>query len=233
MWWTMCVPMKGQRPEDGMMLGSFDGSAMGDREAKKAAKALGREYIRSGGPGQPRLLKSPSRLNRSPDWTIAAGGSPTLEKSQESRAQPVAVQTVESTRRDTAVGAEDAAGESIATSLALHQLAETTCERLGYRLAPKDILLINRKAYALAVENRLNRKRGFADVAGALEATSKRVDDAETRWQQDGGVKGGPGWFEVCEAYEAYWPTMNSATGYLLDLLATNGIDPPHIEHLS
>ena len=231
MWWTMCVPMKGQRPEDALILGAFDGSAIGDREAKKAAKALGRDYIRSGGPGQPRLLKSPSRPNGTPDSTITSGNQAPAT-AEASRAQPVATQTVASTHADTPVGVEGTAGESITASLTLHQLAEATCERLGYRLAPEDILRINRKAYALAVDHRLNRKRGFNDVAKALKASSKRVDDAEKRWQQRGGVKGGWGWFEVCEAYDAYWPTMNNATGYLLDLLDSKGIEPPRSEHL-
>ena len=38
---------------------SFDGGAHGDRQAKKMAKRVGKEYIHTGAPGQPRLVKSP------------------------------------------------------------------------------------------------------------------------------------------------------------------------------
>jgi hypothetical protein len=51
------------------MLGSFDASRLGKKRAKKAAKALGRDYIRAGGPGQPRLIESPLIMERSTDMT--------------------------------------------------------------------------------------------------------------------------------------------------------------------
>jgi hypothetical protein len=64
MWHSIVIKWRGQSMQEAtgnpnQMLGSFDGSVYGDRQAKKMAKKLGREYIRSGGPGQPRYVKSP------------------------------------------------------------------------------------------------------------------------------------------------------------------------------
>lgn len=72
MWWTCVVLERHQHPEHGMMLGSFDADRIGKKGAKKAAKALGREYIRAGGPGQPRLIESPLIMAGSTDmtWTV-------------------------------------------------------------------------------------------------------------------------------------------------------------------
>jgi hypothetical protein len=41
------------------MLCAYDGSIYGDRQAKKMAKGVGRDFIRTGALGQPRLIKSP------------------------------------------------------------------------------------------------------------------------------------------------------------------------------
>lgn len=72
MWWSCVVAQRGQPLESGISLGSFDGTVMGDRAAKKAAKALGKGYIRGGGPGQPRLVESPLMLAGSIDHTPGA-----------------------------------------------------------------------------------------------------------------------------------------------------------------
>lgn len=70
MWYSMVIPRKGaSNPLDGEVLGSWNGDVLGDRAAKKAAKATGREWIRNGGPGQPRLIKSPLILEGSVDMT--------------------------------------------------------------------------------------------------------------------------------------------------------------------
>jgi hypothetical protein len=42
---------------------------MGDRAAKKAAKAFGREYIKTGAPGQPTVVKSPELPAKTKDYT--------------------------------------------------------------------------------------------------------------------------------------------------------------------
>ncbi len=86
MWWSIVVPERHQRPEDAMSLGSWNVSVIGDRVAKKAAKAAGREYIRRGGRGQPRLIKSPMKLDGSMDMTSGSGD---LSADEEvSRAEP-------------------------------------------------------------------------------------------------------------------------------------------------
>lgn len=72
MWWSCVVTLRGQGLEEGISLGSFDGDVMGDRAAKKAAKALGKGYIRGGGPGQPRLVESPLILAGSMNLTPGA-----------------------------------------------------------------------------------------------------------------------------------------------------------------
>jgi hypothetical protein len=64
MWWSVVVVMKGESLEDAMADDgawncTYDGSVYGDREAKKMAKYSARNYIDMGGPGRPRLIKSP------------------------------------------------------------------------------------------------------------------------------------------------------------------------------
>jgi hypothetical protein len=72
-WWSIVVVFRGERVEYALerrgAMGSWDGAVIGDREAKKAAKALGREYIKTGAPGQPRVVKSPERPERTIDYT--------------------------------------------------------------------------------------------------------------------------------------------------------------------
>lgn len=60
----MVIQLRGQSIQEAVVhprqfLCSYDGDVYGDREAKKMAKRVGRDYIRKGGPGQPRLVKSP------------------------------------------------------------------------------------------------------------------------------------------------------------------------------
>ena len=70
MWWSMVVPERGERPDEAAFkLGSWNGDVMGDRAAKKAAKAAGHAYIDARGPGQPRLVKSFEILEGSADLT--------------------------------------------------------------------------------------------------------------------------------------------------------------------
>lgn len=64
MWWGIYVQFRGERMQDivserSRYLGAFDGDAHGDRQAKKLAKQIGKDYIATGSPGQPRLVKSP------------------------------------------------------------------------------------------------------------------------------------------------------------------------------
>jgi hypothetical protein len=64
MWWSIYVQSRGERMEDvvadrSRYLGAFDGNVHGDRQAKKLAKQVGKDYIATGAPGQPRLVKSP------------------------------------------------------------------------------------------------------------------------------------------------------------------------------
>lgn len=74
MWWSIVIAQRNRPPEEGINLGSWNGAAMGDRAAKKAAKAAGRDYIQHGGPGQPRLVKSPMKLPGSLDMTSGVAG---------------------------------------------------------------------------------------------------------------------------------------------------------------
>ena len=66
MWWSIVIQKRGM-PD--MSLGSWNGDVIGDNAAKSAARSMGKSYIKSGGPGQPRLVKSPLILERSPDYT--------------------------------------------------------------------------------------------------------------------------------------------------------------------
>jgi hypothetical protein len=63
-WWSMVVVHRGQSAREAVAnpeqwLCMYDGAIYGDRQAKKMAKKVGRDYIRANGPGQPRLIKSP------------------------------------------------------------------------------------------------------------------------------------------------------------------------------
>jgi hypothetical protein len=72
-WWSVVVVHRGEPVEyaleHGGALGSWNGAVIGDREAKKAAKGLGREYIKTGAPGQPRVVESPEAPERTTDYT--------------------------------------------------------------------------------------------------------------------------------------------------------------------
>lgn len=65
MWWSMVVQLRGQSMQEAcahpeQFLCSYDGSVYGDRQAKKMAKKVGRDYIfRGANVGQPRLVKTP------------------------------------------------------------------------------------------------------------------------------------------------------------------------------
>lgn len=65
MWWSMVVQLRGQSMQEAcahpeQFLCSYDGSVYGDRQAKKMAKKIGRDYIFKGANvGQPRLVKTP------------------------------------------------------------------------------------------------------------------------------------------------------------------------------
>jgi hypothetical protein len=65
MWWSMVVQMRGQSMQEAcahpeQLLCSYDGGIYGDRQAKKMAKKVGRDYIFKGANvGQPRLVKTP------------------------------------------------------------------------------------------------------------------------------------------------------------------------------
>jgi hypothetical protein len=69
MWWSTTVPSRGERPEAGVKLGSWNGDVLGDRAAKARAKAVGDAYLSAGGSGKPKLVKSRRRLEDSPDLT--------------------------------------------------------------------------------------------------------------------------------------------------------------------
>jgi hypothetical protein len=69
MWWSTTVPDRGERPEAGLTLGSWNGDVLGDRAAKERAKAVGDAYLSAGGSGKPKLVKSRRRLEDSPDLT--------------------------------------------------------------------------------------------------------------------------------------------------------------------
>jgi hypothetical protein len=69
MWWSTTVPGKGERPEAGVKLGSWNGDVLGDRAAKERAKAVGDAYLSAGGSGKPKVVKSRRRLEDSPDLT--------------------------------------------------------------------------------------------------------------------------------------------------------------------
>ena len=63
-WWSCVVQFRGQPMQEAtahpeQLLCSYDGAIYGDRQAKKMARRAGREYISEGGPGQPRLVKTP------------------------------------------------------------------------------------------------------------------------------------------------------------------------------
>lgn len=70
MWWSVVIKQRGQ--PDTRMPGSWDGTVMGDRAAKNAAKSSARTYIDAGAPGQPRLVKSRVMLDGSYDMTPTA-----------------------------------------------------------------------------------------------------------------------------------------------------------------
>ena len=57
-WWSVVVGQRGEPVEFALentgAMGSWDGSVIGDREAKKAAKALGRDYIKTARQGSRR-----------------------------------------------------------------------------------------------------------------------------------------------------------------------------------
>jgi hypothetical protein len=77
MWWSAVVQMDRQESREhtvkhGIKLGSFDGGVLGEKQAKKAAKALGRSYIRNRGPGQPRIVESPLILEGCMDMTTTS-----------------------------------------------------------------------------------------------------------------------------------------------------------------
>lgn len=65
MWWSMVVQFRGQSMQEAsanpaQFLCSYDGAVYGDRQAKKMAKKVGRDYIFHGAnAGQPRLVKTP------------------------------------------------------------------------------------------------------------------------------------------------------------------------------
>jgi hypothetical protein len=65
MWWSMVVQLRGQSMQEAsahpeQFLCCYDGSVYGDRQAKKMAKKVGRDYIFKGANvGQPRLVKTP------------------------------------------------------------------------------------------------------------------------------------------------------------------------------
>ncbi len=64
MWWSIVVKQRGQSMREAtatrsQLLCSYDGSVYGDRQAKKMARGVGSDYIKAGGPGQPRLVKTP------------------------------------------------------------------------------------------------------------------------------------------------------------------------------
>jgi hypothetical protein len=63
-WYSIFVQLPSQSMQQAtahpeQMLCAYDAGIYGDRQAKKMARRVGREYIRSRGPGQPRLVKTP------------------------------------------------------------------------------------------------------------------------------------------------------------------------------
>jgi hypothetical protein len=63
-WWSCVVQLPGQAMQEAtahpeQFLCAYDGGIYGDRQAKKMARRAGREYISTGGIGQPRLVKTP------------------------------------------------------------------------------------------------------------------------------------------------------------------------------
>jgi hypothetical protein len=64
MWHSIVIKHGGQSMQEAcanpeQFLCSYDGAIYGEREAKKMAKRVGKDYIFSGGPGQPRHVKTP------------------------------------------------------------------------------------------------------------------------------------------------------------------------------
>ncbi len=65
MWWSIVVQYPGQSMPEAIVhpeqfLCSYDGGIYGDRQAKKMAKRVGRDYISKGANyGQPRAVKTP------------------------------------------------------------------------------------------------------------------------------------------------------------------------------
>ncbi len=77
MWWSTVVQIRGQSMQEatgnpGQFLCAYDGALHGDRQAKKMAKKIGREYISGGGPGQPRLVKTPLEPFGEDEWAEVA-----------------------------------------------------------------------------------------------------------------------------------------------------------------
>jgi hypothetical protein len=73
MWHSIVVQFRGQPMREAcanpsQLLCSYDGAIYGDREAKKMAKRVGKEYIFAHGPGQPRYVKSPMQPFGEEEW---------------------------------------------------------------------------------------------------------------------------------------------------------------------
>ena len=69
--WYSVVVEPGQPVDEEFNLGSWNGDVLGERAAKKSAKAVIRTYKRARGPGKPRLVKSDEILAGSADRTLS------------------------------------------------------------------------------------------------------------------------------------------------------------------
>ena len=68
MWYSVVVE-PGQPDHEEFNLGSWNGDVLGDRAAKKSAKAVIRTYKRARGPGKAKLVKSDEIVAGSVDRT--------------------------------------------------------------------------------------------------------------------------------------------------------------------
>lgn len=73
MWHSIVIQHRGQSMQEAcahrdQFLCCYDGSIYGDREAKKMAKRVGKDYIFSDGPGQPRHVKTPMEPFGEEEW---------------------------------------------------------------------------------------------------------------------------------------------------------------------
>ena len=73
MWWSVVITEKRDGPvADGLRLGTWNAAVLGEREAKRAARTMGRDYVWTNGSGRIRLIEGDAPLQGAPDLTTVA-----------------------------------------------------------------------------------------------------------------------------------------------------------------